>query len=141
MLISRISFTFIHSNTPASPMFRIEDTKTTPLIDIQPGKILIKGRSIPEDSAAFYNPVLEACKEYTGSPVAETEILIHLDYVNSGSKKFLTNILTILEKSHLEGHGYKIRWKFDEDDEAMRDLGNDLQSIIQIPMELIRLDG
>ena len=122
-------------------MFRIEDTKTTPLVDIQPGKILIKGRSIPEDSAAFYNPVLEACKEYAGSPGPDTEILIHLDYVNSGSKKFLTNILTIFEKSYLDGHVYKIRWKFDEDDEAMHDLGTDLQSIIQIPLELIRLNG
>ena len=121
-------------------MLQIPDTKTTPLVDIQKGKIILKGRSIPEDSADFYNPVLDACNEYIKSPVKHTDILIHLDYVNSGSKKLLTNMLTILEKSYLEGNSYSINWNYDEDDEAMHDLGNDLKSIIKIPLILISID-
>jgi hypothetical protein len=114
----------------------IKETKTTPAITIEEGKITIKGRSIPEDSAGFYNPVLEACEEYTLSPPGNTDIYVHLDYVNSGSKKYLTNMLTILERSYLKGFTYNIIWHYDEDDEAILDLGNDLKSIIKVPITL-----
>ena len=121
-------------------MLQIPGTKTTPLVDIQKGKIIIKGRSIPEDSAGFYNPVLDACIKYIETPVKHTDILIQLDYVNSGSKKLLTNLLSILEKSYLQGNSFSINWNYDEDDEAMHDLGNDLKSIIKIPLNLISID-
>ena len=121
-------------------MLQIPETKTTPLVDIQKGKIIVKGRSIPEDSADFFNPVLDACRKYIESPVKHTDVIIHLDYVNSGSKKLLTNLLTILEKSYLQGNSYSINWNYDEDDEAMHDLGNDLKSIIKIPLILISID-
>ena len=118
----------------------IKETKTTPLIIISEGKVLIKGRSIPEDSAGFYNPVIEACEQYIDEPVKNTDIVIQLDYVNSGSKKFLTNILTVFEKSYLVGNNYQIIWSYDEDDEAMLDLGNDLKSILKIPITIIRME-
>ena len=119
---------------------QIKETKTTPAITIEAGKITIKGRSIPEDSAGFYNPVLEACEKYISAPPDVTDIDIHLDYVNSGSKKYLTNMLTILERSYLKGFTYNLIWHYDEDDEAILDLGNDLKSIMKIPITLCGID-
>jgi hypothetical protein len=116
----------------------IEETKTTPFISIEKGKIIIKGRSIPEDSFEFYEPVLKACTEYIQNPPQDTEINIHLDYVNSGSKKFLTNILSVFEGSYLQGNNYQIKWYYDVDDESIHDLGNDLKGIIKIPFQIIR---
>ena len=118
----------------------IKETKTTPAITIETGKIMIKGRSIPEDSAGFYNPVLEVCEQYVSAPPAHTDIDIHLDYVNSGSKKYLTNMLSIIERSYLQGVSYEITWHYDEDDEAILDLGNDLKSIMKIPITLSGID-
>jgi hypothetical protein len=117
--------------------FLIEETKNTPFISIEKGKIRIKGRSIPEDSFEFYEPVLNACNEYVQNPPQNTEISIHLDYVNSGSKKFLTNILSLFEGSYLQGNNYKIQWYYDIDDESMHDLGNDLKAIIKIPFRIV----
>ena len=116
--------------------FHVEETKTTPSIHIEHGEISIKGRSIPEDSFEFYEPVLEACEKYTLKPAKHTAVNIHLEYVNSGSKKFLTNILTILEASYLDGNGYEITWTHESDDEAILDLGKDLRSIIKIPISI-----
>ena len=116
--------------------FTVKETKTTPLIEIDKGVVTIKGRSIPEDAFEFYEPVLEACKEYVRNPPKHTEITVELDYVNSGSKKYLTNILTVFEQSYLEVSGYNISWCYDEDDEAMLDLGNDLKGILKIPLEV-----
>ena len=104
------------------------------LIDL--GEIIIKGRSIPEDAFEFFEPVVEACRNYVEKPAGHTVVQIHLDYINSGSKKYLTNIFTILEKSYLDGNGYEIIWTYDHDDEAMLDLGNDLKGIIKIPMSI-----
>lgn len=117
--------------------FLVEETKVTPFISIEKGKIMIKGRSIPEDSFEFYEPVLKACDEYILNPPLNTDINIHLDYVNSGSKKFLTNILTVFEGSYLQGNNYNVRWHYDVDDESMHDLGNDLKSIVKIPFQVV----
>lgn len=116
--------------------FLVDETKTTPFVLIDHGEITIKGRSIPEDSLEFYDPVLEACRKYVENPAKHTTVSIHLEYVNSGSKKYLTNILNILEKSYLEGYGYDITWTHDSDDEAMLDLGNDIKGIIKIPISI-----
>ena len=113
---------------------RIKETRITPAVVIEKGEISIRGRSIPEDAFEFYNPVLKACQDYISKPAAQTAVSIHLEYINSGSKKYLTNILTILEKSYLDGNDCKINWIYDEDDEAMLDLGRDLKSIIKIPL-------
>lgn len=118
----------------------IEETRTTPFIKIDKGEIRIKGRSIPEDAFEFYEPILQACISYVKSPPGHTDINIHLDYVNSGSKKFLTNILTVLEDSYLKGKSFKINWHYDVDDESMLDLGNDLKSIIKIPFQIVLTD-
>ncbi len=114
--------------------FQIEETRTTPFVLIDQGQITINGRSIPEDAFGFFEPVVDACKEYVLKPAKHTIVNIHLEYVNSGSKKYLTNILTVLEKSYLDGNGYEIIWTYDSDDEAMLDLGNDLKGIIKIPL-------
>ena len=116
--------------------FNVKETRTTPLIKIDKGEIIIKGRSIPEDAFEFFEPVLDACRKYVEKPAKHTTIDIHLDYVNSGSKKYLTNILTVFEKSYLEGNGYEINWTYDVDDEAMMDLGHDLKGIIKIPLTI-----
>lgn len=116
--------------------FQVAETRTTPAVLIDQGEITIKGRSIPEDSFEFYEPVLEACTKYVRKPARHTSVSIHLEYVNSGSKKFLTNILTVLEKSYLDGNGYDITWTYDSDDEAILDLGNDLKGIIKIPLTI-----
>ena len=116
--------------------FQVEETRTTPMILIDQGVITIKGRSIPEDAFEFFEPVVDACKKYVEKPAKHTVVKIHLDYINSGSKKYLTNILTVLEASYLDGNGYEISWISDYDDEAMLDLGNDLKGIIKIPMSI-----
>jgi hypothetical protein len=115
----------------------IEGTRTTPFIHIEPGKIEIKGRSIPEDSFEFYSPVLHAVEEYFKSGDPRTEIHFHLEYINSGSKKFITNILGNCNKHFLNGRNIQIQWFYDSDDESMQELGNDLKVMIQIPFNMI----
>ncbi len=113
---------------------KIEKSFSTPEIIIQTGKIEIRGKSIPEDSFDFYSPVIENINKYLEENNEFTEVFIFLEYINSSSKKFLTNILNLLEKSYLKGKKVEITWQYDEDDESIYDLGNDLKSFIKIPI-------
>ncbi len=115
---------------------KIDKTFNTPSIDISPGYIEIQGRSIPEDSFEFYIPVIEHITNYLKGDILHTKVVIYLEYINSSSKKFLTNILNLLEKSYLKGKQIELYWQYDEDDEAIYDLGNDFRSFIKIPITM-----
>jgi hypothetical protein len=114
----------------------IEGTRSTPSVLIEPGKIEINGRSIPEDSAEFFEPVLSTVSEYFRNKVSETVIHFHLEYINSGSKKYLTNILSVCAEARRNGHQVRVLWYFDYDDESMEDLGNDLKKILDLPFSI-----
>jgi len=114
----------------------IEATHATPAITIDPGLIKIIGRSIPEDSAEFYEPVILAIRDYFKLTIEKTEIYIHLEYINSGSKKFLTTLLGICNEAFANGHNLSIIWNYDYDDESMQELGNDLKTMWKVPFEI-----
>jgi hypothetical protein len=118
----------------------IEGTKTTPSVSIEPGIIEVRGRSIPEDSFEFYQPVLNGIFDYFTTTELKTEINFHLEYINSGSKKFITNILGVVNEFYHKGRSIIIQWYYDFDDESMQELGNDLRGMIQIPFHLIEVN-
>jgi len=117
----------------------IEGTKTTPGISVSNGIFEVKGRSIPEDAFAFFSPLLDEANLYFSRPTQKTEIRFHLEYINSGSKKYITNLLARFNTFYQSGHDVVIYWHFDYDDESMHDLGNDLRSMIQIPFHIIEV--
>jgi len=117
----------------------IEGTRSTPSIHIEPGRIEIKGRSIPEDSFEFYNPVMHAIMDYFNQSEDKTELHFHLEYINSGSKKMITNILSACNDFYLKGKNIRIQWNYDTDDESMEELGSDFSSMLQIPFTITEL--
>jgi hypothetical protein len=118
----------------------IEGTRTTPSVLIKPGQIEIKGRSIPEDSFEFYNPVIQAIDDFFKKKPTHTRIHFHLEYINSGSKKFITNILGIANECYRTGSDIEVHWHFDYDDESMQELGNDLRTMLQLPFHLVEVN-
>jgi hypothetical protein len=116
---------------------KIEGTRSTPAVLIEPGRIEIKGRSIPEDSFEFYNPVKSAIQDYFKNTTIKTEMHFHLEYINSGSKKFITSILANCNDFYQKGQNITIKWYYDNDDESIQELGNDLRTMLQIPIRLI----
>ena len=118
----------------------IEGTRSTPSIYIEPGRIEIKGRSIPEDSFEFYHPVHNAIMEYFKNTELKTEMHFHLEYINSGSKKFITTILSNCNEYYQGGRNIIIEWYYDSDDESIQELGNDLRTMLEIPFHLIEVN-
>lgn len=120
----------------------IEGTPKTPTIrfDMKSGEMLIKGRSIPENSIEFYKPLTEALDSYTDSPQPETKVNIQLEYFNTSSSKCILDVFKKLEKINAGGSKVIINWHYEEDDEDMLEAGEDYEAIINVPFKMIEVE-
>lgn len=116
----------------------IPATEDTPAISLDAGKgqLEISGKSLPEDSAAFFKPVYEWLKEYYQNPVDSTELHLHLDYINSSSTRHVFNIISGMQDLIDKQKKAKVIWHYKSYDEMMKNKGEELQSIVDIPFEI-----
>jgi len=127
----------------------IEGTDVTPEIVFNPENCLfeISGCSRPEDVRDFYYPVLnwlEKCKnkileqkaKYEEKPITFN---FKFSYFNSSSAKFIFDIITEINTFYLEGINIKIYWCFDEGDDDMKEAGEDLSEMCNIPFNYITI--
>ncbi len=115
----------------------ITPTSSTPsvMLDSEKGMIQFEGRSIPEDAEVFYLPILSWLEEYYNKPVPVTNLIFRLDYVNSGSSKYLLEFFRIVGRNYRQGHQCLVIWHYEEEDEAMQDLGDHYRITVKIPFE------
>jgi hypothetical protein len=120
----------------------MEGTPKTPSVrfDAEKGVIEIKGRSIPENSVEFYKPLVDWLEQYSQVPAGKTEVNIQLEYFNTSSSKCILDVFKKLEAIHKARNEVVIKWYYEEDDEDMREAGEDYESIIRIPFEMIELE-
>lgn len=112
--------------------------------DDTPGVILdaeneifeISGRSLPEDVAAFYAPILEWLEDYAEDPNDSTVFNFKLTYFNTASSKMILDVLLQLEEMVEEGHDVKIIWHYPDDDEDMEEAGEEYEDIVEVPFEM-----
>ncbi|MDX9846193.1 MAG: DUF1987 domain-containing protein [Tenuifilaceae bacterium] len=115
----------------------IKGTSKTPEIDFAAGIIQISGRSIPEDVVSFYQPVIKWIENYIENPEKFTKVSLSIEYINSGSNRFIFNILKLLEECYQKGHNVSISWYFEEDDDTIKNLGLDFKALFSVPFNLI----
>lgn len=101
------------------------------------GKLLIEGRSIPEHPKALYIPLIDWINEYIKQPHTSTEVNLKLDYINSSSYKF---IITLLEQLDPIKNSTLIKWHYENDDDEMAEVGEELKEILKTPVEIIGVE-
>lgn len=120
----------------------IEMTPKTPSVklDADSGKLELKGRSIPENSSEFYNPIFAWIDNYAIKPKASTELHIQLEYFNTSSSKCVLDILKKIQNIHKNNQTQaKVIWYYEEDDEDMLEAGEDYEAIIRVPFEMVKV--
>jgi len=115
-------------------IINLEGTEDTPKIILdKTNKIFeISGRSLPEDSAEFYQPVLDWIHEYAKDPLPETIFAFKLEYFNTASSKLILDVLTALE----EIKNAKVHRYFNEEDEDMEEAGEEFSELVDVEFEL-----
>jgi hypothetical protein len=111
----------------------IKGTEDTPKIIFDKSASLfeISGRSLPEDAAGFFKPVLAWLDAYKASPNPVTEMSIKLEYFNTASSKLILDILSKVESIK----GAKILWFYFDDDEDMKEAGEEFSELVEVPFE------
>jgi hypothetical protein len=114
--------------------------KKTPTIIFDPekGELHFEGRSIPEDTIKFYDPILKWVEEYIETERKDTtNFHINLEYFNTSTSRYLFGIFKILESYHLKGNQVLIHWYYETDDFEMLESGEDYASILKIPFKMV----
>ena len=101
------------------------------------GELSLEGRSIPEDPGEFFELLIDWINEYFLNPAKDTVLSIKLEYINSGSSKYMLEVLRIMKINHDSGKDVKILWFFEEGDESIEELGIHYEQTIHIPFEHI----
>ena len=117
----------------------LKKTFNSPEVEFLAGKgeLSIEGRSIPEDPGEFFEGMIDWINTYFLSPAERTVMSIKLEYINSGSSKYMLEVLRILKINHDAGKDVLIKWYFEEGDESIQELGQHYENTIQIPFEHI----
>jgi len=81
-----------------STILFIEPTPKTPQIDLNQftGELIFDGRSIPENAAKVYEPVLKWMTDYILNARPVTNLRLNLEYFNTASSLWLAKILKVL---------------------------------------------
>ncbi len=115
----------------------IKETEKTPSIALSTNGVLkIEGRSIPEDAAKFFKPLLEWTKGFTAR---EIRVDIKLEYFNTSSSKFILEMLRLLENNP-ENNNILVNWFYEEGDLDVLESGQYFESIIGIPFKYIEYE-
>lgn len=96
-------------------------------------KLEITGRSIPENPEQVFRKLDEWITIHFQKN-ASLNVSIQLEYINSGSSKYLYEILKKLTGYFKSGKQVEIKWIYEEDDEAMLELGEHYRDSAGIPL-------
>ncbi|HEY5690772.1 MAG TPA: DUF1987 domain-containing protein [Cyclobacteriaceae bacterium] len=111
----------------------ISATNETPevVLDANLEQFEITGRSLSDNPHDFYQAVLKWLNEYAVTPKMETSFTFKFEYLNTESAKSILDILMVLESIS----GAKVSWYFNEDDEDMEEIGEELAELVSVPFE------
>ncbi|NOR33273.1 MAG: DUF1987 domain-containing protein [Bacteroidales bacterium] len=129
----------------------IEPTANSPRIILDPENrnFEFSGESRPENVRKFYLPILEWLEAYT----AEQEKLqdkertfgilcqFNFEYFNSTSAKYILDIFKSLNAISAVGIGLEIKWLYEEDDEDMLEVGQEMSRMSKLSFEYIKSDA
>lgn len=123
-------------------MLKLDLAKTvdTPAVEFNPesGFFRIEGESYPENAMEFYRPVIECLGKFVASENRGLEVNLKMLYFNSSSSKCLLDIFDILEEyATTAKKPVKVNWYYQEDDEDIKESGEDFAEDLNLEFELI----
>jgi hypothetical protein len=117
-----------------------EISKRTPWIILEPGRLFIMGRSIPENPGDFYRPLQAWITEYAKNYRGNTVISLGFEYINTASMKWIYTILRELSQVREIASNATITWYYEVGDEDMKELGFILRSLVSSPLSMIEVE-
>jgi hypothetical protein len=113
----------------------IAETVYTPKVDFQTdGNLSIVGKSLPEDTSKFYQPLVDWISECT---LPKLDIIVRLDYMNSSSAHHISKLL-LTAKDNPNLNECNVEWYYESDDEDSLDFGKELEYLTDFKFRFYR---
>lgn len=120
------------------------------LLDTDKNIFEIQGNSRPENVRDFYFPIIYKIRKYFEKVIDKNMVdefneksfkfNFKLDYFNSSSAKFISDILVLIRDFTEEGLNLKVNWYFADGDEDMMEVGEDFSEMISVPFNYIMIE-
>jgi len=106
----------------------IEPTSSTPAVQFRDdGRLLIEGRSLPENVTKFYNPLVEWANRIATQVV---KLDVNLEYLNSASSKKLLELLRAFDNNS-QISTFIVNWHYEADDDDSLESGQIFEDLLK----------
>lgn len=127
----------------------IEGTEDSPSVkfDVNEGRFVISGKSRPENTGKFFNPLINWINEFYETMPAQTDQLadnstivfvFKLDYFNSISAKYILDIIFALQGFVSKGNKISIEWHSAKLDVDMIETGKEFSNMVNLKFDFIQ---
>jgi hypothetical protein len=104
-----------------------EPTTSTPAVRFTAdGRLLIEGRSLPENVSRFYDPLINWVKELEAEVV---KMDLNLEYLNSASSKKVLEILRAIDRN-CSIKVFIVNWHYEAEDEDALESGQIFEGLL-----------
>ena len=107
----------------------IKSTKNTPYVNFnyKEGILAIEGRSYPNDSVDFFEPLFDWCKNYIKENI---KIRIRLEYFNTSTCKQLLSLIRVVINNNGQDK-VTVEWQYEVNDVDVLEIGEHMQEILK----------
>lgn len=107
------------------------------ILDKEKKEFSFQGRSLPENTVKFFEPVIHWLMEYIKNPIDDTVVNMNFVYFNTSSAKLLLEVLRQFDNLHKAGNNVKIIWHYMVDDFDIKEAGEEYSTMIGVPFEYV----
>jgi len=128
----------------------IEPTSNSPrvILDPEARQFEFSGESRPENVRKFYLPILEWLDKYAEEEKRKSravdksslQVQFNFEYFNSTSAKYILDIFKALNVLNDLGIEILVKWLYEEDDEDMLEVGQEMSRMSRLEFEYVNTD-
>jgi hypothetical protein len=99
-------------------------------------RMMIEGQSRQADPSMFYGELWQQIEFYLEGSKNKFTLEFKLEYISSGSSKWILHILKNLQMKYYGKKSISIKWWYEEDDEVILETGEVYKNLLLIPIDL-----
>jgi len=103
------------------------------------GDLLIKGVSIHEDTMQFYQPILDWVDKFGQSGNEALFFKLYFEYLSTSSTQMIVKLIDKINKLKKNGVKVVYEWGYEEGDDSIKELGEDIEEITECEFEFKEL--
>ena len=99
------------------------------------GELILQGRSLPENPASFYYPIITWVSDFNQEKLT---LIFKMEYLNTSSSKQLFELIKRVKNNHNIKH-IDVKWYYEEGDTDSLETGEHFSSELKLPFFYIEV--